>query len=47
MMAEVLFHSPACVVGMSVGNYRQINRPPGIDVKFSLRTVNAFVCEFD
>ena len=47
MMTKVFFHSPTGVIGVTVRNNRQINRSPRIDVKFSLRTINAFVCECD
>lgn len=47
MMAEIFFHAPTGVVGMAMCNDRQINRPPRINIKLSLRAVDAFVCKSD
>ena len=47
MMTKVFFHAPTGVIGVPMRNNRQINRSPRIDVEFSLRTINASVCECD
>ena len=45
-MAQVVFHSPPCVVGMSVRDDGVIYRQPRVDVKIALRTKNAFFGKF-
>lgn len=46
-MAKIFFHSPFRVIAVTMGNNRQINGPPRIDVKFSGDTVNAFARELN
>ena len=47
VMTQVFLHSPLCVITVTVGNYRQIDGSPRIQIEFSGDAINAFVREFD
>src|SRR5476651_1334051 len=45
-MGQIILIAGIGVVAMSMGNYSIVNRFPRIDIKFTLRAVNALICKF-
>src|SRR5690606_2373011 len=45
MMAQVIFHTPACVVGMPMCHHSEIYRLPRVNKKIARYTINTFLSE--
>lgn len=47
MMAEVFFHSPTGMVGVTMSDNGKVYRSPWINIELASRTVNAFIGKSD
>ena len=45
VMAQVSFVAPFYMISMAMCSYSKTNRLPWVDVKITLFTIDAFVCE--